>query len=155
MGLLALLCTAFDQASKAVVRAMLLPGQSVPLVTGVLNLTRVNNTGVAFSLFNRHPSWMLILTVILFGVFLIFGLKSLSENPAGNHRQETIGFGLVLGGAAGNILDRLLQGRVTDFIDVTCIHYPVFNLADSFICIGVALLVWHGFRRESAGNGNS
>lgn len=148
MGALAVMCTALDQLVKIIVRLLMLPGQSIPIVAGVLNLTRVNNTGVAFSLFSRHPEWMLPMTTALFAMFLFFSLKSLSGKTLANHRLETIGFGLVLGGAFGNILDRLLRGRVTDFIDVTCIQYPVFNLADSFICIGVALLIWHGFKQH-------
>lgn len=122
-----------DQLSKAAVRAFLPIGHSFPADAPV-RLTHVTNTGAAFGLFQGAGT---VLTVVAFvGVLLLlvyyrtFGL---------HHPFLRLSLALQLGGALGNLIDRLRQGYVTDFIDLRV--WPVFNLADSAITIGAVLLI--------------
>jgi signal peptidase II len=122
-----------DQLSKAVVRAFLPIGHSFPPDTPI-RLTHVTNTGAAFGLFQGSGT---VLTVVaLVGVVLLllyyrsFGLR---------HPLLRVSLALQLGGALGNLTDRLRQGYVTDFIDLRV--WPIFNLADSAITIGAFLLI--------------
>jgi len=135
---------ALDQASKWLVQSNLRPGESIALIPGVFQLTLTYNTGAAFSMLNRHTG---LLTVISMGVMAILLAYGLSRPRF--MRGERLGLSLIIGGALGNLIDRLLHGKVTDFLDVIAIHYPVFNIADSFIFCGVALLIWGQLRGKS------
>lgn len=114
----------------------MMPMQSIAVWPGIFQITFVYNTGAAFSLFEQYPSLLLGVTLVLFLVILTIALSRSTMS-----RIETIGFSMVLGGALGNIADRLSQGKVVDFLDFVCILYPVFNLADSFIFLGVCILL--------------
>jgi signal peptidase II len=111
-------------------------GESLPLLPGVVQLTYVQNPGAAFSLLAKHPHWLLGISVTLLVGFVWFSIKN--ENARPLHRTA---LGLIVGGAVGNLLDRLLYGQVIDYIDVIVVHYPIFNLADSFICVGVVIML--------------
>lgn len=128
--------TLLDQASKWLAKAYLSPGLPVPVLPGIFQLTLAYNTGAAFSLFKNQPQLLSVFTSILFGVLLSYALIR-------NYfaKGERLAMALILGGALGNLIDRLTTGRVTDYFDVIAIHYPVFNVADSFIFIGVVLMV--------------
>ncbi|MEW6271614.1 MAG: signal peptidase II [Thermodesulfobacteriota bacterium] len=108
-----------------------------------LNLTYVRNTGAAFSLFADQPAAFRIpfflLVALLAGGALLFFVR---QTPA-SHRSVLFACGLVLGGAVGNFIDRVLYGAVIDFVDVHWrgMHWPAFNVADSGISVGVALLL--------------
>jgi signal peptidase II len=138
--LLALTCLAGDQLVKGWVQRALLPGESWPVVSGVFHLTRVHNPGAAFSLLQDYPQLLLWITALAFGAFLAYCLK--------RHQEDWLAGALLLGGAAGNLLDRLQYGYVVDYFDFRLIHYPVFNLADVCIVAGVGLLLlrYAGFR---------
>jgi signal peptidase II len=125
-----------DALTKSYIIHRLQPGESIPLIPSVFQLTRLQNTGAAFSMFHQYPGVLTVVAALLLFVFISYMLckKTLLTS-------EVIGFSFVIGGATGNLIDRLYMGSVTDFLDFTLIHYPVFNLADSFICIGVALLL--------------
>ncbi len=130
-----------DSMSKLAIKNWLALGQSVPVIPGVFHFTHVQNTGVAFSLFHQYPE---ILTLVASLFLLLLLLYMLSHRVLS--RLEMLGFSLVIGGALGNLADRFSMGAVTDFLDLAIIHYPVFNLADSFIFTGVALLIIHYVR---------
>jgi signal peptidase II len=121
-----------DQLTKALVIANLSPGHSWP-ETGFLRITHAWNTGTAFSLFQGQSS---LLTYVSFGavIALYFVYRSV-ESPT---IWVRIAFGMLLGGAFGNLIDRLRLGHVTDFIDVG--PWPIFNIADSSIVVGIAVL---------------
>ena len=121
-----------DQLTKGAIRAMLLPGESVPKDTWV-RLTHVTNTGAAFGLFPNQSIFLLVTTVIGVAAILLYYL-----NPPVRSHVLTMALGLQLGGAMGNLLDRLRLGYVTDFLDFRV--WPVFNLADSAIVVGVTIL---------------
>jgi signal peptidase II len=137
----ALLVIVADQASKAWILGPLdLPTRGPIDVLPILRLNMVWNQGVSFGLFNSHGDlgrWAL--TAFETGVAIALALWARrAERPV-----LALALGLVMGGAIGNVIDRVRYGAVVDFIDVTALHFPwVFNLADSAINVGVALLIW-------------
>jgi signal peptidase II len=128
------LILAADQASKFAIRAALQPGQTIPLITGWFQLTYVQNTGAAFGLFSHRQPVFVIATVLAICLILFYHIKTKETNAWFN-----IALGLELGGAFGNLIDRVSLGWVTDFVHVT--NFPVFNVADSAIVIGVMALI--------------
>lgn len=137
--------TLLDQLSKLVARAWLNPEQPLPLIPGVFQLTLAQNTGAAFSMLRHEPG---LLTVVAGVIFLLLLAYAFSRREF--IRFELPAIALILGGALGNLLDRFLYGQVTDFLDVVAIHYPIFNLADTAICYGVALMLVAHFRSARA-----
>ena len=131
-----------DQLSKWAAQVWLAPARSLPLIPGLLHLTYVRNTGAAFGLFRGYSSVFILLAVLVAG-WVSWELARRRHPPLGR-----LGLALILGGAVGNVIDRLRIGSVIDFIDVRV--WPVFNLADSAITVGVVLLVWMSFRPSSS-----
>ena len=131
---LAALVVLCDQATKFLVREYLQLSQSVP-VEGFFRITHTYNTGSAFGLFQGQNTPLIV--VAFAGVFIL-GLIYRSQRPPSNLLRLSLG--LQVGGAIGNLTDRLLFGRVTDFLDVGA--WPIFNLADSSIVVGLVLLAW-------------
>ena len=130
-----------DQLTKWAVSILLVPGQSVPLLPSVLHLTYVQNTGAAFGLLKGMTALFIVLSVAV-AVWIVLELRSNHPCPRG----KAWALALILGGAVGNLIDRVWHGHVIDFIDVRV--WPVFNVADSAITIGVALLLWRALRRQ-------
>lgn len=112
------------------------PPDSLPLWPGVFHLTYVTNTGAAFSLFSQGGNWLRWLSLIV-----SLGLICLAWLGPRLSRWEQVGYGFLLGGALGNGADRFATGKVVDFLDVRWIQFPVFNLADVFINVGIACLL--------------
>lgn len=135
-----------DQASKAVVRQSLQVGQSIPLIDGMLSLTHVRNTGAAFGLFQGGvPFFIATSLVVLAAIAWIWWRMRPSS------RWFALAIGLVAGGATGNLIDRAVAGRVTDFFDIHV--WPVFNVADIALDVGVGILIaWLLFSKEAAGD---
>ena len=127
-----------DQVTKSWVRASLIEGASMPR-EGFLRITHVSNTGSAFGLFPNQTLFLLIASLVGIAVLLIFFRKQ-----AGQGFMVRTSLGLQLGGATGNLVDRITMGKVTDFIDVGA--WPVFNLADASIVTGIVILAWLLFR---------
>ena len=127
-----------DQMTKAWVRASLIEGASSPR-EGFLRITHVSNTGSAFGLFPNQTLFLLIASLVGIAVLLVFFRKQ-----AGRGFMVRTSLGLQLGGATGNLVDRITMGKVTDFIDVGA--WPVFNLADASIVTGIVILAWLLFR---------
>ena len=129
-----------DQLTKSLVAASFMPGESLPLVPRVLHLTYVQNTGAAFGLFKGQHALFIVLSLV---VIVWIAREFLTKRPAS--RAVAWGYALVLGGAAGNLIDRVRLGYVVDFLDLRV--WPVFNVGDSAITIGVALLVWRALKK--------
>ena len=141
-ALIALMVTlALDGLTKTWMERVLVPSQPMPLGSQFFRLTLGYNTGVAFGLFANGGAWPLITTGMIIIALMVWLLNALrtSELP----RRAAWPVGLVLGGAIANFVDRLLDGRVTDFLDVGfgTTRWPAFNLADTFIVLGVTLLL--------------
>ena len=138
---LAALALATDQLTKFVVRQTLDWHHSWPY-SGFFRFTHVHNTGSAFGLFQDQNLALLIVSIVgIVALGFIYG----SQAQPGRIMRASIA--LMLGGAAGNLLDRLLLGHVTDFIDIG--PWPVFNLADSSIVTGLILMGWLLLRRDT------
>lgn len=142
---------ALDQAAKALVSSHMVAGGSIPILPGFLQLTLVRNSGMAFGLLSAatipyKPVLVTLLSVAALGAVAAYALSS----PA-SERLTQFALAFILGGAAGNIIDRIRLGYVVDFIDVFYkdTHWPMFNVADSAICIGVGLLLLDTLRRPA------
>jgi len=124
-----------DQVTKAFVRSNMTPGESITVARGLLNLTFVNNVGAAFGLFpGKQPVFIATSLVVLFVVAAYWRRARPREWPV------VVALALVCAGALGNLLDRTLVGRVTDFFEFGFIEFPVFNIADMAIIFGVGIL---------------
>jgi signal peptidase II len=124
---------ALDQVTKHVVRATLERGDSFP-ESWPVRFVHVTNTGAAFGILQEQNAFLAVTTVIGVAAILVYYWY-----PPFEHAIMTAAVGMILGGAIGNLSDRLRLGEVTDFIDFP--HYPAFNVADSSIVVGVAALV--------------
>lgn len=135
---------ALDQLTKAWATASLEPLGSVVLAPGFFNLTYVRNSGIAFGMF-AHEGWMVALFMIGLALGAVYYMRGLNWAA----REPNIVGGLLCGGALGNLLDRSRFGYVVDFFDAHAgsYHWPVFNVADSLICISVGWIVLKQLKR--------
>lgn len=127
-----------DQLSKALVRSRIDVADPPVAVLGFLDLRHVHNRGVAFSMLSGRPWLIIALAMLVLGMMVAMMLRT-------SDRVALVGIGAVLGGAVGNIIDRVRLHHVTDFLHVP--HWPTFNVADAAICVGVGLIVirqWQG-----------
>jgi signal peptidase II len=142
-GLLTLGVLLFDQLTKAMITSRMALYSSVPVVPGLFHLTLVTNRGALFGLFHdmADPYRGALFTVVPSLAILLILFFQFGTSVADSTAQA--GLALILGGALGNLTDRLRLGYVVDFLDffLSDHHWPAFNLADSSICVGVALLI--------------
>lgn len=133
----ALVITALDQVVKRVVVNAMEMGQAIDVVGSFVRLTRTSNTGGAFGLLRGRGNWFIVVSFVA-----ALAIAALSRQIARGRRVERLAFGLILGGAVGNLIDRVRLGAVIDFIDIggSGYRWPAFNVADSAITIGVTLL---------------
>jgi signal peptidase II len=146
---LAALVLILDQITKLAVIDRLDAYNDVIPLTGFFNLVHVHNSGAAFSLFADQPGWQrwFFLTIALIAtVVIVFLLKKTAGRPL-----FSAALALILGGAVGNVIDRVLYGYVIDFLDfyLGAWHFPAFNVADSAITVGAALLIWDSMKKET------
>lgn len=137
-----------DQASKIYIDRVMTLHQSIPVIDGLFNLTYLRNRGAAFS-FLANASWRLpffIAVSLIAGVVIVVALQKM------RHEQKLaqVALAMVFSGAFGNLIDRIRMGEVIDFLDVywKTHHWPAFNVADSLICVGVALIALDMLREE-------
>ena len=145
---LSVLVLVLDQASKLLVDASFQLYESLPLMP-YFNLTYARNTGAAFSFLSDAGGWQRWLfagLAVVMSSFIGLWLKRLQAHET----LMAVSLSLVLGGAIGNLIDRVAYGYVIDFLDVyyDSWHWPAFNIADSAICVGVALMLLDGFKTE-------
>jgi signal peptidase II len=140
---LPLLIVAVDQVSKAVVRATLPVHDSVTVIPGLMDFTHVRNTGAAFGILNAADFPFKTVVIALIATAALIGVGMYAASLAHHQFVARIGLALIIGGAAGNLLDRLLVGSVVDFVDVywRSWHFWAFNVADAAISIGVAIMI--------------
>ena len=137
--LTALLVVAADQLSKLWIRSNLAIGQSLP-ETGFFRLTHISNTGAIFGLFQNQSFVLTIVAVVGIAILLFLAFFVYRHLPLLNSMLNRIALGLILGGAVGNLVDRLRFGSVTDFIGIGI--WPSFNIADSAIVVGVIIFAY-------------
>lgn len=140
--LLSALVILFDRWTKLLVVEHLSLGQSVPIVRNFVDLTPSQNPGIAFGLFGLSPSPFQNSVLIALSLAAIGAVLLLARRYPPERMGFQIAFALIIGGAAGNLWDRVAYGQVTDFIDVYVRdhHWPIFNVADSAITVGVIAL---------------
>jgi signal peptidase II len=143
---IALVVVLLDQASKIMMSQFLLYGQS-ETITSYFNLVMVYHKGAAFSFLSDQPGWQRYFFTAVSVIASLFILWMLRRNPT--QRLFCWALALILGGAVGNLIDRIAYGHVIDFLDfhVGGWHWPAFNVADSAITVGAILFVLDEFRR--------
>ncbi|MGI6262714.1 MAG: signal peptidase II [Succiniclasticum sp.] len=138
---LAALVVVADRVTKYLVVTHMAEGQSIPLVDGIFHLTYILNPGAAFGMMAHSRTLFLAVGAAVVVAVLYFRRAILAEGLC-----IRVGTSLFLGGALGNLWDRVQTGLVVDFLDFRI--WPVFNVADIAICVGVALVAWGIFRKE-------
>jgi len=140
---IALAVVVLDQIVKAIVRREIALNESITVIPGFFDLTRVHNTGTAFGFMNAtdFPFKTVILACVAIGALAALAMYA-ATLPA-NQWLARIGLALILGGAAGNLIDRITEGYVVDFVDLywSGWHFWAFNVADASITVGVALMI--------------
>ena len=132
-ALVAVVVIVADQVAKAIVRSEIKPGETVDVLPGI-DLIHTKNTGVAFSMLSGGGPLVVIVAIIALAALVGFFITHL------HRRLVWLPTGLLLGGAAGNLIDRIRAGSVTDFIKFP--HWPAFNVADIAVTVGVVALIW-------------
>ena len=152
-GIVVAVGVVLDQVSKLAIDRSMQLHQTFPVIDGIMNVTYVRNRGAAFS-FLSEASWRLpffvVVTLIACAVIVVALRRMAAEQTLGQ-----LAVSMVFAGALGNLIDRIRVGEVVDFIDVYWrqYHWPAFNVADMFICVGVALVLLDMIRtpQEPAG----
>ncbi len=132
-----------DRLAKWSVASNIRPHNSITVIPGCFQLTHVENTGAAFGLFAESTAQWKIGALVSFSIIALMVVSALLWKHSHSMSTTTIGLSLILGGATGNLWDRMMTGHVVDFLDfyIGSYHWPAFNVADSAIVIGAILLV--------------
>ena len=149
MIILTILVLLLDFFSKYIVSKLMIVNDSISIVNNFFNITYVKNTGAAFSIFSNNTILVIVISIFIIGLLIFYIYKNRSYN-----KLENVSYALILGGAIGNLIDRLVYGYVIDFLDFKILSYdaPIFNLADTFIVIGVILFLVNTLRSRYDGN---
>lgn len=140
---LPMLIVALDQATKAMVRASVPVHDSVTVIPGFLDITHALNSGAAFGILNYADFPFKTAIIAVIATAALIGVGMYAASLAHHQLVARIGLALIIGGAAGNLVDRVLAGSVVDFVDVywRTHHFWAFNVADSAISVGVTILI--------------
>lgn len=131
-----------DQLIKILIRSNFLLYQSIPLVSDVFHLTYVQNTGAGFGIMAGRQNFFVIIAGLIITGLLIY------KYQAADNRLLDLALGLIIGGALGNVIDRIFLGYVVDYLDFRI--WPVFNLADSMIVIGSGIFIFYFWKFEQS-----
>ena len=136
----ALLIIALDQITKILITSYFKLGEAKSIIKGVLSLTYVRNEGAAFGILQGARVFFIVLTIIVLLGAIYYIVKMRPRSPL-----EKTALCFIAGGAIGNFIDRAILGYVRDFIMTDFIDFPVFNIADCFLCIGAGLYILYAF----------
>ena len=137
--LLGIIVLVLDQLTKQAVRAHLVYNQKIPVIDGFFNLVYVRNDGAAWNILSGHSIILILISLAVLVALFVYRKRFLQDGLL-----HKVLLGLLVGGIAGNLVDRIRFGWVTDFLDFHLgdfYHYPSFNVADSAICIAIGLYV--------------
>lgn len=124
-----------DRLTKSLIQQYLVEGESLPVINGIFHFTYYRNPGAAFNVLAYRTQFFILITLAVLAIILFYYNKIPADRP-----YARTALALQFGGAAGNLFDRLFGGYVIDFLDFRV--FPVFNIADSAIVIGVIILSW-------------
>jgi signal peptidase II len=132
-----------DQLTKALIRSRLALHESITVIPGMFDITHVRNTGAAFGILNSVEFEYKAIVMVLVAVVALVAVGLYALTLPAEQRIARVGLALILGGAIGNLIDRARMGFVIDFVDVYWrgVHFWAFNVADSAITVGVALML--------------
>jgi len=140
-----------DIISKLIVSNLMSVYDSIIVVKDFFYITYVRNTGAAWSIFADKTWLIIIISLIIIGLIVVYIYKNKPKS-----KIEIVGYSMILGGAIGNFIDRIVYGYVIDFLDfyIFGYDYPIFNLADSFIFVGVILIIIYAWRCKDGNKGH-
>ena len=127
-----------DYFSKVAAVEYLKPGHTTPLIKNIFHLTYCENTGGAFSIFEGNPYILAVISLVLIGALITY----IAMKKPKNH-VLMCSLSMIVAGGLGNIIDRVTKGFVVDFFDFCAINFAIFNVADIFVCCGMALLAYY------------
>lgn len=127
-----------DQTSKLLVIKLLNPGDSITIIKNFFYIKYTNNTGAAFSILLGKRIFLIVVAILIIGILLYYIKKNKVDG-----KLNIIAFSLIIGGSLGNLIDRIVRGYVVDFISIKLgsYNFPIFNVADTLIVVGVFLLL--------------
>ncbi len=143
VGIVFVFAILVDQLTKGLIIPAFIPkvGDSLKIIPKFISFIYVKNYGAAWGIFQNNTIFLSIMTFIGLGIILAFYIVRLKKVGNRTSMLFAVSIGLMLGGAVGNLADRLIFGYVRDFINFDFINFPVFNFADTFLTIGIALLI--------------
>ena len=134
-----------DQITKFIIHANLVMGERISVIPGFFNITHVHNPGGAFGLFAGQSQAVRIFVFLVISIIAVGFILWLYRSIPKTHPMLANALALICGGAVGNLIDRIRMGEVDDFLDcyIKSYSWPAFNVADSAICIGVGIFIYH------------
>ena len=139
--LIAAFVVAVDQFTKYLVTSNMSEGMGIPIIDGIFHLTFILNPGAAFGILENNR-WFFVVTALSVLIFLFYYRRAIMAES----KLVQMGIALFAGGALGNLIDRIRTGLVIDFFDFRI--WPIFNVADIAICLGVGLILWSTIKME-------
>lgn len=136
-ALISLAVVIFDQIIKKIITTKLILGESITIIKNILNITYVENTGAAFSILSSNTYFLIMISLIVLVLLILFLIKVKTDN------NEKIIYGFLIGGIMGNLVDRIINKAVIDYIDINIFGYPypIFNFADIVIVVSILLII--------------
>ncbi len=132
-----------DQVIKLLIRTKMELNSSIPIIPNIFNLTYVENKGAAFSILQNTQ-----ILLIIIGLVFLYIIDYYIKKEKKFSKLSIVSLGLIIGGIIGNLVDRILLHAVVDYLDFTLINFPIFNIADSCITIGVILFIISTIKEE-------
>ena len=136
--ILSIIFLIIDQITKILVVNSIVPGENIEIIKNIFSIIYTNNTGAAFSILLGKRIFLIVVAILIIGILLYYIKKNKVDG-----KLNIIAFSLIIGGSLGNLIDRIVRGYVVDFISIKLgsYNFPIFNIADTLIVVGVFLLL--------------